>query len=131
MTSRELVRVVRAAAEGKKARDINVIDLRSRTTLADYFIICEGDTDRQTRAIAEAVREAAGARGLRPFHAAGERDGTWILLDYVDVVVHVFLPGEREFYDLESLWQDSAERVPAMAGGRFRQRSAGSRQGVS
>src|SRR5438445_10074640 len=104
MTSRELVRVVRAAAEGKKARDINVIDLRSRTTLADFFVICEGDTDRQTRAIAEAVREAAKAEGISPYHVSGERDGTWILLDFLDVIVHIFLPGEREFYDLEALW---------------------------
>ena len=104
MTSKQMVRLVRQAALSKKARDVVEIDLRKKSSLADFFVICEGDTDRQTRAIADAVREAAKAKGVSPLHAAGEADGTWILLDYVEVVVHIFLPGERVFYDLETLW---------------------------
>jgi len=96
---------VREAALSKKARDVTVIDVRDRTTMADFFVICEGDTDRQTRAIADAVRDAAADRRVKPFHVSGEADGAWILLDYSSVIVHVFLPGERAFYDLESLWQ--------------------------
>jgi len=108
MTSRQLVRLVREAAEAKKAREVVEIDLRKRSTMADFFVICEGDTDRQTRAIADSIREALQARGVEPFHTHGEREGTWILLDFIDVIVHVFLPGEREYYDLESLWSEPA-----------------------
>jgi ribosome-associated protein len=104
MTSRQLVRLVRQAALSKKARDVVDIDLREKSTLADFFVICEGDTDRQTRAIADGIREAAKAKGLVPLHTSGEDDGAWILMDYIDVVVHIFLPGERAFYDLETLW---------------------------
>ena len=105
MTPRDLVKLVREAAASKKARDVAVVDLRARTTMADYFVICEGDTDRQTRAIADAVREAAAAKRIKPYHVSGEADGAWILLDYSSVIVHIFLPGERAFYDLEALWR--------------------------
>ncbi|MDQ6747865.1 MAG: ribosome silencing factor [Candidatus Dormibacteraeota bacterium] len=105
MTSRALATLIREAALAKKARDVVEIDLRGRSSMSDYFVVCEGDTDRQTRAIADAIREAAEEAGLRPFQASGEADGAWILLDYVDVVAHVFLPGERAFYDLEALWK--------------------------
>jgi len=108
-----MVWLVRKAALSKKARDVVEIDLRRKSSLADFFVICEGDTDRQNRAIAEAVREAAGAKGVLPLHAAGEADGAWILLDYVEVVVHIFLPGERVFYDLETLWNTPALVEPA------------------
>ena len=104
MRSRQLADVVREAALAKKARDVVEIDLRKRSSMADFFVICEGDTDRQTRAISESVQEAARAKGVRPYHVSGEDDGAWILVDFADVVVHIFLPGEREFYDLESLW---------------------------
>jgi ribosome-associated protein len=99
-----MVRLVREAALSKKARDVVEIDLRKKSSLADFFVVCEGDTDRQTRAIADAIRDAAKTKGISPLHTAGEADGAWILLDYVGVVVHIFLPGERVFYDLETLW---------------------------
>ncbi|MGB2939091.1 MAG: ribosome silencing factor [Candidatus Dormiibacterota bacterium] len=104
MTSPELVRLARDAAVAKKARDVVAIDLRKKSSMADFFVVCEGDTDRQTRAISDAVQDAARERGIRPFHVSGEADGAWILIDFIDVIVHVFLPGERAFYDLESLW---------------------------
>jgi ribosome-associated protein len=118
MTSPQLVRLVRDAALAKKARDAVAIDLRKRSSMADFFVICEGDTDRQTRAISEGIQQAARERGIRPFHVSGEADGAWILLDFIDVIVHVFLPGERAFYDLESLW--TAEPMTELAATRTR-----------
>jgi ribosome-associated protein len=118
MTSPQLVRLVRDAALAKKARDVVAIDLRRKTSMTDFFVVCEGDTDRQTRAIADAVQAAAKDRGIRPFHVSGERDGAWILVDFIDVIVHVFLPGERAFYDLESLW--TAEPMTDLAETRAR-----------
>ena len=110
MTSRELATLVMEAALAKKARDVVEIDLSGRSPVTDFFVICEGDTDRQTRAIADGIREEAAKVGTRPFQVSGEEDGAWILLDFVDVIVHVMLPGERAFYDLESLW-----KAPQMA----------------
>jgi ribosome-associated protein len=103
--SRELAALVHEAALAKKARDVVEIDLSGRSPVTDFFVICEGDTDRQTRAIADGIREETGRVGVKPFQVSGEQDGAWILLDYVDVIVHVMLPGERAFYDLESLWK--------------------------
>ncbi|MEA2645652.1 MAG: ribosome-associated protein [Chloroflexota bacterium] len=121
MTSRQLARLVQDAAVAKKARDVVIIDLRKKSSMADFFVIAEGDTDRQTRAIADGIREAARDKGIRPFHVSGEADGAWILVDFIDVIVHVFLPGERAFYDLESLWQaepmTELVRTRARAGG--------------
>jgi ribosome-associated protein len=105
MTSPELAALVAEAALAKKARDIVEIDVQGRSSITDFFVVCEGDTDRQTRAIADGIREAAAAVGIKLFQSSGESDGAWILLDFVDVIAHVFLPGERAFYDLESLWE--------------------------
>ena len=104
MTSRELATLVHEAALAKKARDVVDIDLGGRSAITDFFVICEGDTDRQTRAIADSIRDEAAKHGIKPFQTSGESDGAWILLDFVDVIAHVFLPGERAFYDLEALW---------------------------
>ena len=104
MTSEELAALIRAAAEDKKARDVVAVDLRGRTTIADFFVVCEGDTDRQVRAIVDSIEEACRARGVRPLHVAGLRDASWACIDFDSVVAHVFLPGERSFYDLEGLW---------------------------
>lgn len=105
MTSRELSALLAEAAVAKKARDVVEIDVRGRSSITDFFVVCEGDTDRQTRAIADGIREAAAAAGIKAFQSSGEEDGAWILVDFVDVIAHVFLPGERAFYDLESLWE--------------------------
>ena len=93
------------AAEEKKAWDPVVIDLRGRTTVADYFVICDGETDRQLRAIADSMLERARASGIRPLSVDGYDAGTWILLDFDSVLAHIFLPGERAYYDLEGLWE--------------------------
>ena len=104
MTSTELAAFIADAAADKKARDIVVLDIRDRTTIADYFVVCEGDTDRQIRAIVDNINERCAQQGVRPLHTAGVDDASWACLDFDSVIVHVFLPGERTFYDLEALW---------------------------
>jgi ribosome-associated protein len=104
VTSEELVEVISVAATDKKARDVVSIDLRGKTTVADFFVICEGDTDRQVRAIVDNIAEVCRAQGIRPLHLAGLRDASWACVDLDAVVAHVFLPGERVYYDLEGLW---------------------------
>ena len=78
-------------------------------------MICEGDTDRQVRAITDSIVEACQAKGVRPLRTAGYQDGSWVVLDYASVIVHVFLPGERSYYDLESLWKGPAKAGRAEA----------------
>jgi len=99
-----LAELLMEVAEDKKAWDPVIVDVQGRTTIADYFVICEGDTDRQTRAIADAMIERARAARIRPLAVDGYEDATWILVDFDSVLAHVFLPGERSYYDLESLW---------------------------
>jgi len=105
LTALQLARLLRGAAAEKKAWDSVVIDVREQTSIADYFVICEGETDRQVRAIADGMVEAAKEKQLRPLAVDGYSDATWILLDFDSVLAHVFLPGERSYYDLESLWR--------------------------
>ena len=104
MTPSELADLIAAAAADKKAREVVILDLRGKTTIADFFVICEGDTDRQVRAIVDSIEERARESGIRPLNVAGLRDASWACLDFDAVIAHVFLPGERTFYDLESLW---------------------------
>ncbi len=106
----QLARLLRGAATDKKAWDPVIIDVREQTSVADYFVICEGETDRQVRAIADAMVEAAKAKDRRPLAVDGYEDAGWILLDFDSVLAHVFLPGERSYYDLESLWSPAAKR---------------------
>jgi ribosome-associated protein len=100
------------AAADKKAEDITVLDLRKTSGFTDHFVICSGTNPRQVRAIADAVVEALADHG-KPAHIEGydrsERSG-WILIDYFDFIVHVFVPESRAFYGLERLW-GSAERI--------------------
>ena len=109
-TPLQLARLLRTAAVDKKAWDCVVLDVRERTALADYFVICEGETDRQVRAIADAMVDAAKQKELRPLGVDGYQDAGWILLDFDAVLAHVFLPGERTYYDLESLWAPASKR---------------------
>jgi ribosome-associated protein len=104
VTSLQLARLLRKAAVDKKAWDSVVLDVRDRTSLADYFVVCEGETDRQVRAIADGMVAAAKEKQLKPLGVDGYDDAGWILLDFDSVLAHVFLPGERTYYDLESLW---------------------------
>lgn len=106
----DLAKLIQAAAEDKHADRPVRIPLRGKTTVADYFVICEGETDRQVKAIADGILERTRAAGIKPLRVDGYEDATWVLMDYDAVLVHVFLPGERSFYDLESLWSTAARR---------------------
>jgi ribosome-associated protein len=105
-----LAEMLVSVADDKKAWDPLIVDLRGKTTVADYFVICDGETDRQLRSIADAMMERARAEGIRPLAVSGYEEATWILLDFDSVLAHVFLPGERAYYDLETLWAASESR---------------------
>ena len=90
-----------------KASDVVVLDLRGISTATDYFVIASGTSDVQVKAIAEHVRDELKKESVRPEHVEGLRGGRWVLMDYVDFVVHVFHPQAREFYQLERLWGDA------------------------
>jgi ribosome-associated protein len=99
-----------AACEDRKALDGVVIDLRHLSDAADWFLVVSGTSDTHVRAIADHVEAALRERGVAPFAVEGQRAGRWVLLDYVDVVVHVFHPSQRAFYQLEGLWGDAPQR---------------------
>jgi ribosome-associated protein len=105
----DLVDIVRAAAEDKKGEDITVLDLDGRTIVADAFVVVTGRSVIQTRSIADAITESAREHGFNVARTEGYGDGGWILIDLADVVVHVFTPEQRSFYNLERLWGRVAE----------------------
>lgn len=106
----EQVKTVARAADEKKAQDILVLRLSAITEFTDYFIICTGNSTRQTQAIADAVTEELKKIKIRPLHTEGYNNAEWILIDYGAFVVHIFTEQSRNFYDLERLWRD-AEKV--------------------
>ncbi|MBX5469077.1 MAG: ribosome silencing factor [Thermoleophilaceae bacterium] len=101
---------VAAIASDRKALDIRVIDLRGVVGYTDFFVICSGNTERQTKAIHDAVHRQLKDEGVLPRRVEGEREARWILMDYLDCVVHIFTPEARSFYRLESLWGDAPAR---------------------
>ena len=103
-------------AQGRKALDLRVLDLQGMSSFTDYFLICSGTSTRHTQAISDAVTEQLSRSGLEPSHVEGYAQAEWILLDYVDFVVHIFLERARDFYDLERLWKKAA-RVPLPSDG--------------
>jgi ribosome-associated protein len=105
-----LLRTAAAAAVAKKARDPVALDLRELEGVADYFLICSGSSEVQVKAIADAVQEKLLEQGQKPWHVEGREGRRWVLLDYVELVVHVFHERTREYYLLERLWGD-ARRV--------------------
>ena len=98
------------AAEDKQALDLVVLDLRKAAGFTDYFVICTGTNARQIRAIADAITESLAELGVKPAVVEGYSLSEWILLDYFDFIVHVFMPETRAFYGLERLWGDAEER---------------------
>ena len=109
LNEKEMIAIAVKALDGKKGRDIKVLHTADQTTLADYFIICNGTSNTQVRALADAVEEAMSRAGEEPHHIEGHRGGTWLLMDFSSVVVHVFTDEARKFYDLERLWSDAEE----------------------
>ncbi|HVA36740.1 MAG TPA: ribosome silencing factor [Candidatus Dormibacteraeota bacterium] len=104
MLESPLVEVIRQAALDKKAEDVATIDLAGRTIVADTFVLATGRSKIQTRAIADAIVEAAKSHGAKVYRVEGYSDGGWILVDVGTVVAHVFTPEQRTFYNLERLW---------------------------
>jgi ribosome-associated protein len=104
---REVAIVAARAAAAKQADDVVILDVRDLIVITDFFVIATGGTQRQVRTIVDAVEDALRGRGERPTRREGESEGLWVLLDYVDVVVHVFAQPEREYYSLERLWKDA------------------------
>jgi ribosome-associated protein len=91
----------------KKGEDVKILDLRGLTSVTDFFVIITADSERKAKAVAEHIVDELKQDGERPMHIEGLDTLHWILIDYVDVVVHIFQPDERRFYDLESLWSDA------------------------
>ncbi|MDP2724808.1 MAG: ribosome silencing factor [Syntrophales bacterium] len=91
----------------KKANNIVVMNVRELSAFTDYFVICSGASDRQVQAIASAIRENMKKKGLLPLGVEGENHGQWVLMDYDDVVVHIFYEPVREFYEIERLWSEA------------------------
>ncbi len=103
----EVARKAVDVAEDKKAADIVLLDLAGVTTMADYFVICSGGSERQIQAIADGIVDALRAEGLRPIGREGEAASHWILVDFGSVIVHVFTPPERDYYELEKHWSEA------------------------
>ena len=102
------------AADAKKAFDVLVLDLRNLTYITDYFVICSGSNVTQVGAVSDWIGQTLAKAGKHPSHIEGEADASWVLMDYGDVVVHIFDEQTRAYYSLERLWGD-APRVPVPA----------------
>lgn len=107
---REKVSICAREAAARKAEDLVILDVEPLTSLADYFVICSGKSSRQVQAIADHVIGKMRESGIQPLNIEGVQSGHWILLDYGDLIMHIFYSPVREVYDLESLWAD-AQRV--------------------
>lgn len=109
LTAAARARLGARAALAKKAEGLLVLDLQAVSTIADYFVICSGNSRTQIQTIAEAIEATLKGEGVHVRHREGLPESGWLLLDYGDVVVHVFLPETRDFYALERLWGDAPE----------------------
>lgn len=94
-------------AADKKASDVLLLDIRDISTIADYFVICTGNNARQIQAIGDALNDDLKKQGARLLYREGDADTGWVLLDYGDIIIHVFAPKEREYYRLERLWSEA------------------------
>ena len=110
MTSRELAERIAAVASDRKAADIRMLEVSGLVGYTDWFVICSGNTERQTKAIHDAIYRALKDEGVIPRRVEGERQARWILMDYTDCVVHVFTPEARSYYRLEQLWGEAPAR---------------------
>jgi ribosome-associated protein len=106
-SSKEKALFCAQAALDHKAIDLAILEVKKLSSFADYFVICSGSSDRQVQAIASHIEEKLGKQGLHPLGIEGKREGSWVLLDYGDVIIHIFYDPIREFYDLERLWSDA------------------------
>jgi ribosome-associated protein len=112
VTARQELSTAVRAIDDLKGRDIVVLDLRGLSEATDYFVVASGTSDAHVRGLAESVLEKLHRRGVRAHHVEGLPGGRWVLLDFVDFVVHLFHPESRSFYQLERLWSDAPEITP-------------------
>lgn len=106
MTSKELTKLAVAALEDRKAEDVTVIDISEISPIADYFIIANGTNQNQLQAMRDAADEALYKAGVKVQQIEGNQSSTWILMDYGDIIIHIFSKEDRLFYDLERIWRD-------------------------
>ncbi len=109
-TPKAVERAAQAALD-KKARDLALLGLDGVASFTGYFLLCTGDSTRQVQAIADSIQQQLGEEGMKPHHIEGYQLGEWVLLDYLDFIVHIFSPKARAYYDLERLWRPAA-RLP-------------------
>lgn len=107
MTPKEIAIAAARALDSKKANDLMVLETGHLTTLADYFVICTATSSTQIKALSDHCEKTLKEAGEEPHHIEGHRGGTWVLMDYSSVVIHLFMPEAREFYNLERLWSDA------------------------
>ncbi len=107
MDSKQLAENITGLIFNKKGFDVKILDLQELTAMADYFVICSADSDTQVRAIADEIDRNLKDEGIRSWHKEGYKGLNWVLLDYVDVVVHIFKKDVRAYYNLERLWGDA------------------------
>jgi ribosome-associated protein len=104
LESSELARKIVEIVSDRKAEEIVMLDISKLSIISDFFVICSGTSDRHVKAIAREVDEKLGDQGIEPMNVEGLNEGEWVLMDYADVVVHIFIPATRENYRLEQLW---------------------------
>jgi len=125
---RQLTEAV-SACEEKKAEEIIILEMdKASGSFTDFFVVCSGTNHRQIQAISDAVEERLKNSGLRPTHVEGYRQAEWVLLDYVDFVVHVFSEKSRKYYDLERLWKSAKRLEPSAKDGAKRPRRSAVRK---
>ena len=112
MTPRETAELVIKALDSKKGVDIKLLGVTEKTVIADYFVLCTGTSTTHVKSLADEVEFKLGEAGITPIHSDGTVRSDWMVLDYGPVIVHVFLPKARDFYNLEKLW-DVASEIPA------------------
>ncbi len=113
------------ACQEKKAEEISILELEKGSgAFTDYFVVCSGTNPRQIQAIADEVEERLEKAGMRPAHTEGYKQAEWVLLDYVDFVVHIFSEKARKYYDLERLWKSAKKLEPAELESAKRKRAA-------
>jgi ribosome-associated protein len=114
LNSIEAAQLCAEAADGKKAFDIVILDLRSLTYITDFFVICSASNTTQVSAISDGIGQMLAAIGIHPSHVEGEAEASWVLMDYGDVVVHIFDEQTRTYYSLDKLWGDAPKIAVAV-----------------
>ena len=110
MESSEILKLIKKAIDDKKGEDIKILDIRKLCVICDYFVITHGYNQPQVEAITDNIIDELGRHGINPKRVEGQKNSGWILIDYCDIVIHVFMNDQRSFYELERIWKD-AENV--------------------